>query len=86
MFDATPELVQDLLDSHPHGNAKCCLWAFKDDRPSPVLVLDRGREIGNHLLRWAEGDPVGWFGFHLHVSGDRYAVALVPDFRKSIDR
>lgn len=86
MFDATPELVEGLLENHPDGNAKCCLWALRDDRPSPVFVLNRGREIGEHLLRWAEDDPVSWFDLHLRVSGSRYAMALLPDFRKSIDR
>lgn len=78
--------VQDLLDSHPDGSCHGCIWQLVDDVPSPVLIIDRAEEIRAHLVEWAEGDPPSWFELEVKDFGTHYALALVPNLRRSRDR
>lgn len=75
------------LDELPDGAAKACMWAKDDDgNPSLVLLLEHGRAIREHLVAWSEGDPPSWFDLQLSERGGLYALALVPNFQKSVDR
>jgi len=81
--------LHDILDSLPTGAAKACLWAGSNadaNPPFPVLLLEQGRAIRDHLVSWAEGDPSSWFELHLLERRGLYALALLPNIKKSLDR
>ncbi len=80
------ELVRELNGSYPPGQAEACLWTDRDGQPAPVFVLERGREIADHLTRWSEGRPSDWFQLHLVEVGPGYAIALVPDAARAVER
>lgn len=79
------ERMMAMLESLPDGAAKACLWADADN-PHPILLLEQGRAIRDHLVAWAEGDPPSWFELHLIERLGFYALALIPNLRKSADR
>ena len=82
--------VEALFGSLPEvDEVKGCLWALDDEddyKPYPVFVLDRAKEIHDHLQRWSDGDIEGWFSLAVQERNDRYAIALMPDVRRSIER
>lgn len=77
--------VTALLESLPDGAAEACLWANAES-PFPILLLKQGRAIRDHLVAWAEEDPSAWFELHLIERRGFYALALMPNLRKSLDR
>jgi hypothetical protein len=78
-------LVQE-QDRFPSGQAPACVWLDRRGQPAPVLVLEQGREIAAHLVRWSEGHPSEWFKLHVVGVGQRYALALVPDLEQVVER
>jgi len=51
----------------------------------PVILMDRAAEIADHLLMWMEND-VSRFTLHFEQRDIGYAVLLLPDVLKSIER
>jgi hypothetical protein len=78
-------LVQE-QERFPSGQAQACVWLDHQGQPTPVLVLEQGRDIASHLLAWSEGHPSEWFKLHVVGVGDRYALALVPDLEQVVER
>ena len=79
------------LDIIVHG----VLWANypfeKSDNQEPtiipILMIDRMREVVDHLVYWSEGVPEEWFTLCFgSKSPNDYAVALMPDLQRSIQR
>jgi hypothetical protein len=70
----------------PSGQALACIWLDHQGQPTPVFVLEQGREIAAHLLAWSEGHPSEWFQLHVVGVGARYALALVPDLEQVVER
>lgn len=69
------------------GQPLACLWAGnKDGSLSPVLVLENGSLVAQHLEGWAEDDPGEWFELCILDKGDVYFVCLWPNLIKSKDR
>lgn len=81
------ESLSSFLESFPSGSAEACLWATDDDnKPFPVLVLNRGREIADHFFEWSEDEPELWFKIGIGRMHGSYGLALMPNFSKSLDR
>jgi hypothetical protein len=70
----------------PSGQAQAWFWLDFQGRPTPVFVLEHGREIAAHLSRWSEGCPSDWFKLHVAGVGPRFAIALAPDPAQVIER
>jgi hypothetical protein len=76
------------------GQATACLWANYpfDNHPTtiiPVLVLDKAKDIVQHLKTWSDGDLVNWFKllvYHRPTDRSRYCVILMPDTIRSVER
>jgi hypothetical protein len=78
-------LVQE-QERYPSGQAQACIWLDYQGQPTPVLVLEQGRDIAAHLLAWSDGNPSEWFKLHVVVVGERYAIALMPDLEQVVER
>lgn len=61
------------------------LWVSDGDTPYPVFLMDRATEVANHLVAWMAGDT-DRFTIHIDQRGDGYAMLLLPDVNKSINR
>lgn len=82
----TPDAVEPLLDTDA-GHVDAILWAADHaGRFSLVLAMARAVEVFEHLVEWSEGSPATWFKLLYDESDDEYAMALVPDVRRSLDR
>jgi hypothetical protein len=87
-----PERLRELLSGAVSGLALGCAWVIHNSYPVPVLVYERGAEIYDHLVEWAEYDPPGWFRlYHAELPGDAneppgYLVALQPRIDRSVER
>lgn len=87
-----PDRLRELLSGAVSGLAVGCAWVMHDGCPVPVLVYDRGAEIYDHLVEWAEYDPPGWFKlYHAELPADAnespgYLVALQPRIDRSLER
>jgi hypothetical protein len=87
-----PDRIRQLLTGTVSGLATACLWLRHKGRPLPVFVYDRGAEIHEHLLEWAEEDPPEWFTLHfgeLPASAEAspgYVAALQPRLDRSVER
>ncbi len=69
------------------GHVEAVLWTLEADGEFvPILALTRGDEIFEHLVEWSEGSPASWFHVEFDEDGDRYALAIVPDAERSIER
>jgi hypothetical protein len=69
------------------GHVHAIIWGLDDAGASwPVLVIDRAREIVDHLLEWSESNPAEWFEIHVEESSSEYTLALVPRMDMSIER
>jgi len=62
------------------------LWASADGRPSAILIMERAREIAEHLIAWSENEPQEWFDACFVEHAGKYAMALFPRVRRSIER
>jgi hypothetical protein len=79
--------LQDYLDSTPKVDIIGCLWLLDNDNPIPVLVVDRAKELRDHMLTWCEKDPSKWFRFCIQEAADeKYILIIYPDIEKSIER
>jgi hypothetical protein len=79
-------LVQEQQERYPSGQALACVWLDYQGKPTPVFVLEQGRDIAAHLVHWCEGHPPEWFKLHVVGVGQRYALALVPDLEQVVER
>lgn len=78
--------IEPLLDTDA-GHVDAVVWAVGDGREvSPVFAMERGDEVFEHLVEWSEGSPATWFKLLVDESDDEYALVLVPDFQRSLDR
>lgn len=78
--------VAESLEDLPSGSAKACVWMAGEDGASAIFAMDQARDIAEHLRHWAEGKPEDWFAFHFLEKCEAYAIALMPNFRKSSER
>lgn len=79
--DAAP-----LLDTDA-GHVDAVVWAVSDSGEfSPVFAMARADEVFEHLVEWSEGTPAIWFKLAVDENDDEYAMALVPDVQRSLDR
>lgn len=88
--DATA--VTGMLDQMPSGSADACLWVRKQSKSdtkfemAPVLLYPGYKDLVNHFMAWCESEPTKWFHLHLREKNGKYALALMPDLPKSIER
>lgn len=90
--DYGPELIHVLkhIESiYVHG----VLWVTDDGLPIPVLIVDRAKEVFDHLLWWSEKAPCEWFTLILinftqdkQILDDKYYITLFPNMRKTLVR
>lgn len=81
-----PSEVAPLLDTDA-GHVDAVVWAVGDGGEySPVFAMARADEVFEHLVEWSEGAPASWFKLIIDESDDEYALALVPDVQRSLDR
>jgi len=88
-LDVNSEQIQgmvDKLNEYDAGGADGCLWAIENDQPVPVLILDRAKEVADHIQYWSEQRPSDWFNIYVKDRSNKYAVVLAPNLKKSLDR
>jgi hypothetical protein len=69
------------------GDAVAVCWMRDGEGPTyPVFGLERADEIFEHLVEWAEGSPATWFALTWTVDDHSYALALIPDLARSVER
>jgi hypothetical protein len=69
------------------ASAKGCAWVKNDGVPSPILILDKGDDVVEHLISWSEGKPEEWFNLvAVEMVDGGYNVVLMPRVGKSIER
>lgn len=87
--EATPGAIGELLGSSEPGAGQVegVLWCRDPDGATwPTLLIERAREVMEHLVEWAEGDPARWFRLVVDEAGREYAMALMPRMDLSIER
>lgn len=81
-----PSEVAPLLDTDA-GHVDAVVWAVGDGGEySPVFAMARADEVFEHLVEWSDGSPASWFKLVVDESEEEYAMALVPDVQRSLDR
>jgi hypothetical protein len=83
--------IKDIYDNYIDtdvGTARGCAWCMStdDDSVGLVFAIEKAAEIHDHLTQWAEGVPQRWFDLCLYDAGARYAIALMPNFERSVER
>lgn len=75
-----------LLDTKV-GHVEAVVWTLGDEGEiSPIFAMDRADEVFEHIVEWSEGAPATWFKLYVDENEDEYALALVPDVQRSLDR
>lgn len=79
---------RSVLDKLPEiADPSMCMWLAESDQTLiAIFVVDRAREIGEHLLRWCEHKPSEWFEVAIECNGTMYGVTLCPIYQKSLNR
>lgn len=81
-----PDAVGPLLDTDA-GHVDAIVWALDDaGRLSPIFAMARAEQVFEHLVEWSEGSPATWFRLLYDENDNEYAMALVPDVQRSLDR
>lgn len=63
------------------------LWLTNDKYGyAPCLILDRAKEIFDHIKFWSENKPEEWFKLVITECDGRYGVALAPELEKTKER
>jgi hypothetical protein len=81
--------VSDLLSKSEKisSNAEACLWAqYPANCCAPIFVIERAKEIAQHLMQWTEGLPTEWFDLGIFERSGRYFVMLHPRIERSVER
>ena len=87
IFDKDPaNELQRFVEDTPEINVMGCAWILKDEEPIPVLIVDRAKEIQEHMLKWCEDDPLKWFKFCIQEVDNQYVLIIYPDVEHSIQR
>lgn len=73
------------------GDVEGCVWFIEDSGDvACAFVIDRAKEIADHLHEWAEKDPTSWFtlqhGPIIHEECEGFTVRLFPNMKKVIER
>ncbi len=84
-LESWDSLQQQVGDVTVHGIA----WLKYPDPNSesviPVFIMDDGLAVASHMSEWIDGDPERFSLMAQQYEGG-YAIALVPDPQKSINR
>ena len=84
-----PGAMTELLEAMPSGQALACIWVGDKEDPnkiSPIFLYEEAEDLVDHLIRWAENEPLKWFDLHLKEKDGKYVLALVPKVEKSVER
>jgi len=86
--DEHVELIGKSIDeASKYAVAKGCAWVLNDGVPSPILIIDKGDDVVEHLITWSEGRPDEWFNLvAVETSDNGYSLVLMPRVEKSIER
>lgn len=95
--DEHVELIGKSIDeASRYASAKGCAWVLKDGVPSPILIIDKGDDVVEHLITWSEGRPDEWFNLVAVETSDAetyklygrsgYNIVLMPRVEKSVER
>jgi len=80
------EEVRNFLLQWQHFPSPSCYGLAWNDTHKVIIVIDRYKEVHDHLVRWSEGNPAEWFTFLFRKVKSGYAFALHPNLTKSIER
>jgi hypothetical protein len=83
--DEIEGLAKKAMES-PVGNAIGAMWSLESGKSSPTLIMDKATEIATHLNEWSEGSPGDWFTLFYEKNEHGYALVLMPNIQKSIER
>lgn len=88
MNEEQHKILCDLVEERStYAGAKGCAWVKNDGVPSPILILDKGDDVVEHLVSWSEGKPSDWFNLVAVATKDGgYNIVLMPRLDKSIAR
>lgn len=86
-----PARIKDIYDNYIDtdiGSVKGCAWFMseEDGDLGIAFAVKNAAEIHEHLVAWAEGVPQRWFDLCLYDTGNRYVIALMPNFARSVER
>lgn len=87
-FNSSLQLKEfdNLLEASHDGRIEACIWFIKDNKPFPVFVIPDMDLIVDHLMEWSENKPLKWFELNICSMENSYAIALIPNMKKSIER
>lgn len=90
-FDISSEdSISKLIQSIPQVNTSGILWISKHEQIQPVLIIEKAKQVKDHLQYWSQGEPEKWFKFfhrsYTYKGQQGYIVILQPDSTKSLER
>lgn len=74
------------VDSRSLPAIRQLVWGRDPDFAIPNLMVDRAREVVEHMKWWSEGDVSEWFTLVWDEGEDYYFLALVPNLDRSSAR
>lgn len=83
-FDSV-DAIKDMLSEANEPPILGVLWVQDDGMYVPIFIMDRAIEVADHLAQWCENE-YDRFKIYFDQRNNGYAVALIPDIDKSIDR
>lgn len=80
------ESIINKMDENNSGVVHGCMWVYDENGPQPIMIVDRAKELADHLIQWAEQEPSEWFEIAVNSKDDKYAIVLMPNIQRSINR
>ena len=84
------EQIDQILDGCKIPIINGIAWVYypfdKQETVIPVLVVDRAKELADHLVLWAENEIERRFDLFIDDRPEGYVLALMPNIDESIKR
>ena len=77
---------KEMQHGQDNSHATGCAWMQDNDTIHPALLFEQADAIHQHLLKWSENKPADWFTLDIITKDDTYALALMPQFEKTVKR
>jgi len=65
------------------NSADALAWTIDHE---PVFIIKHAELIAKHIEFWSEEDPTSWFTVNWYYRSPKYAMVLMPNLEKSVER
>lgn len=78
------EFLTERVSHTPIIHVYMCLYGSYQDRATPIFVINKARDVIDHLLAYSEGDPTKYFKLLVGEYDAKYFLIIQPNTDQAI--